>query len=153
MAELSRLMMGTPQKKEKKRGVFVFPVLSNGCIRYAALFIFPVLYSGYILYAALFLVQWNQYCRWTCSGKCLSDSFRSESSSHGRAISYSWRAMFRGCIMQGRKTAKGSKDRIEHISHHQNPKMVKFCPRTQYLPGLTCTPYAIASRRDKQRCS
>ena len=42
----------------------------------------------------------------------LSDSFRSESSSPGRAISYSWRATFRGCIMQGRKTAKGSKNRI-----------------------------------------
>jgi hypothetical protein len=25
---------------------------------------------------------------------------------------------FRGCVMQGRKTAKGSKNRIEHISHH-----------------------------------
>ena len=49
---------------------------------------------------------------------CLSDSFRSESSSPGRAISYSWRAIFRGCIMQRRKTAKGSKNRIEHISHH-----------------------------------
>ena len=49
---------------------------------------------------------------------CLSDSFRSESSSPGRAISYSWRAIFRGCIMQGRKTAKGSKDRTEQRSHH-----------------------------------
>jgi hypothetical protein len=25
-----------------------------------------------------------------------------------------WRATFRGCVMQGRKTAKGSKGRIEH---------------------------------------
>jgi hypothetical protein len=37
----------------------------------------------------------------------LSDSFRSESSSPGRAISYSWRAAFRECFMQGRKSAKG----------------------------------------------
>ena len=50
---------------------------------------------------------------------CLSDSFRSESSSPGRVISYSWRAIFRGCVMQGRKTAKVSKNRIEHRSHHQ----------------------------------
>ena len=48
---------------------------------------------------------------------CLSDSFRSESSSPGRAISYYWRAIFRGCFMQGRKTAKGSKNRIENRSH------------------------------------
>jgi hypothetical protein len=31
-----------------------------------------------------------------------------------RAISYPWRAISRGCIMQGRKTAKGSKNRIEN---------------------------------------
>ena len=49
---------------------------------------------------------------------CLSGSFRSESSSPGRAMSYSWRAIFRGCIMQGRKTAKGPKNRTEHRSHH-----------------------------------
>ena len=48
----------------------------------------------------------------------MSGSFRSESRSPGRAISYSWRAIFRGCIIQGRKTAKGSKNRIEHRSHH-----------------------------------
>jgi hypothetical protein len=47
---------------------------------------------------------------------CLNASFRSESSSPGRAISYSWREAFRGCFTQGRKTAKGSKDRIE-IDH------------------------------------
>jgi hypothetical protein len=35
---------------------------------------------------------------------CLSAPFRSESSSPGRAISYPWRAIFRGCTMQGRKT-------------------------------------------------
>jgi hypothetical protein len=48
---------------------------------------------------------------------CLSALFRSESSSPDRAISYPWRAIFRGCIMQGRKTAKGSKNRlkIDHI--------------------------------------
>jgi hypothetical protein len=51
---------------------------------------------------------------------CLSASFRTESSSPGRAISYSWRAIFRGCIMQGRKTAKGSKNRIENRSHHHH---------------------------------
>jgi hypothetical protein len=51
----------------------------------------------------------------------LSDSFRSESSSPGRAISYSWRATFRGCIMQGRKSAKGSNNSIEHRSHHHHP--------------------------------
>ena len=50
----------------------------------------------------------------------MSGSFRSESSSPGRAISYSWRAIFRGCIMQGRKTAKGPKNRIEHRSHHHH---------------------------------
>jgi hypothetical protein len=56
-------------------------------------------------------------------GGCLSASFRSESSSPDREISYSWSAFFRGCIMQGRKTAKGSKNRIENISHHhQNRK-------------------------------
>ena len=49
---------------------------------------------------------------------CLSDSFRSESSSPGGAISYSWRAILRECIMQEWKTAKGSKNRIEHRSHH-----------------------------------
>jgi hypothetical protein len=43
---------------------------------------------------------------------CLSGPFRSESSSPGRAISYSWRAAFGGCITQGRKTAKGPKNRI-----------------------------------------
>jgi hypothetical protein len=38
----------------------------------------------------------------------LSALFRSESSSPGpgRAISYSWRATFRGCITQGRKKTK-----------------------------------------------
>ena len=51
---------------------------------------------------------------------CLSVSFRSESSSPGRAISYFWRAIFRGCITQGRKTAKGSKSRIGHRSHHHH---------------------------------
>ena len=51
---------------------------------------------------------------------CLSDSFCPESSSLGRAISYFWRAFFRGCVMQGRKTAKGSKNRIEHRSHHHH---------------------------------
>jgi hypothetical protein len=51
---------------------------------------------------------------------CLSDSFRSESSSPGRAISYSWRAASRGCSMQGRKTAKGPKGRIEYRSHHHH---------------------------------
>jgi hypothetical protein len=40
------------------------------------------------------------------------------SSSPGKAISYPWRAIFRGCVMQGRKTAKGSKSRIENRSHH-----------------------------------
>ena len=49
---------------------------------------------------------------------CLSASFRSESSSPGRAISYSWRATFRGCIMQGRKTANESKNRIENRPHY-----------------------------------
>jgi hypothetical protein len=48
----------------------------------------------------------------------LSASFRPESSSPGRAISYPWRAIFRGCIVQGRKTAKESKNRIENRSHH-----------------------------------
>jgi hypothetical protein len=54
----------------------------------------------------------------------LSASFRSESSSPGRAISYPWRAIFRGCIMQGRKTAKESKNRIENRSHHH-----RYCSR------------------------
>jgi hypothetical protein len=56
----------------------------------------------------------------------LSASFRSELSSPGRAISYPWRAIFRGCIMQGRKTAKGSKNRIENRSHHH--QWVFVCP-------------------------
>jgi hypothetical protein len=51
---------------------------------------------------------------------CLFASFRSESSSPGRAISYPWRRTFRGCIMQGRKTAKGTKNRIENRSHHHH---------------------------------
>ena len=54
---------------------------------------------------------------------CLSASFRSESSSPGRAISYPWRAIFRGCIMQGRKTAKGPKNRIENRSHHHHHQL------------------------------
>jgi hypothetical protein len=48
----------------------------------------------------------------------LPDSFRLESSSPGRAISYSRREIFRGCFRQGRKTAKGPKNRIEYRSHH-----------------------------------
>jgi hypothetical protein len=46
--------------------------------------------------------------------------FRSESSSPGRAISYPWRAIFRGCIIQGWKTAKGSKNRIENRLHYHH---------------------------------
>ena len=57
----------------------------------------------------------------------MSDSFRSESSSPGRAIFYSWRAIFREYIMQGRKTARRSKDRIEHRSHHYHlPEILMF---------------------------
>jgi hypothetical protein len=43
-------------------------------------------------------------------------------SSPGGAISYPWHAIFRGCIMQVRKTAKGSKNRIENRSHHHHQK-------------------------------
>ena len=69
----------------------------------------------------------------------LSDSFRSESSSPGRAISYSWRAIFRRCIMQGRKTAKGSKDRIEYRSHHHHTQRNSKCAGEEEGGGILCT--------------
>jgi hypothetical protein len=52
-------------------------------------------------------------------GACLPHSARSRASP-GRAISYPWRAIFRGCTMQGRTTAKGSKNRIVNSSHHHH---------------------------------
>ena len=66
-------------------------------------------------------------------GRCLSVSFRSESSSPGRAISYLWRAIFRGCIMQGRKTAKGSKNRIENRLHHHQIRKTRTENENQEL--------------------
>jgi hypothetical protein len=68
---------------------------------------------------------------------CLSASFRSESSSPGRAISYLWRAIFHGCIMQGRKTAKGSKNRIENRSHHHRTQsfLLEILPLGQSRAG------------------
>jgi hypothetical protein len=47
----------------------------------------------------------------------LSASFRSESSSPGRVISYPWRETVRGCIIQGRKPQRGRRIvlKIYHI--------------------------------------
>jgi hypothetical protein len=52
-----------------------------------------------------------------------SSSSSSMHSSPGRAISYPRRAIFRGCVIQGRKTAKWSKNRIENRSHHHHAQL------------------------------
>jgi len=55
--------------------------------------------------------------------RCLSDSSRSESSSPGRAISYCWHEKPKNRKpMQGRKTLKGSKGRIDV------PRRLRYCP-------------------------
>jgi hypothetical protein len=91
-------------------------------------------------------------------GGCLSASFRSESSSRGRAISYPWRAIFRGCIMQGRKTAKGSKNRIENRSHHhiEGEKWREVRELRRYallrrMQGPTMTRTALAGSNERER--
>jgi hypothetical protein len=48
-------------------------------------------------------------------GVCLPHSARSRAILARRFV-YSWRAAFRGCIIQGQKTATGSKNRIENRS-------------------------------------
>jgi hypothetical protein len=45
---------------------------------------------------------------------------------------------FRGCIMQGRKTAKGSKNRIENRSHHHQSRCIMYASSVLCFLVLTC---------------